>query len=135
MQTSRGTRSGRQVGRNAPDTLKRRHEFLALVRGRKAVRSTLVVQARNRQPEPGGPVRVGYTASRKVGGAVVRNRAKRRMRAAVAEVLPQHGVPGWDYVLIARPGTTVACRFAQLVGDLEAAIRMVHAPRRRKQCR
>lgn len=132
---SGGTRSGRQAPDNSPVVLKRRRDFLEVARGRRAVRSTLIVQARNRQAEASEPVRVGYTASRKVGGAVLRNRAKRRMRAAVARVLPQHGVPGWDYVLIARPGTTAACSFPNLVGDLEAAVRALHAPRKRKHIR
>lgn len=71
-----------------------------------------------------GAVRVGFTASRKVGNAVIRNRAKRRLRAAAAEVLARHGRPGTDYVLIARAGTGER-PFAALVGDLAAALRQV----------
>jgi ribonuclease P protein component len=48
-------------------------------------------------------IRVGFTCSRKVGNAVARNRAKRRLREAARLTLPRHGNPGWDYVLIGRP--------------------------------
>jgi ribonuclease P protein component len=72
----------------------------------------------------GAAMRVGFTASRKVGNAVVRNRAKRRLRAAAAEALPRHGQAGTDYVLIAR-AETAGRRFAELVGDLEAALRQI----------
>ncbi|HET7410405.1 MAG TPA: ribonuclease P protein component, partial [Paracoccaceae bacterium] len=60
-------------------------------------------------------------------GAVVRNRAKRRLRAAAAEVLPQAGSPGWDYVLVGRPQATVARPFPELVADLRTALGRVHA--------
>ena len=66
-------------------------------------------------------MRVGFTASRKVGNAVVRNRAKRRMRAAAVSVLPAFGRPGTDYVLIARE-TTAERPLPALIGDLESAL-------------
>jgi ribonuclease P protein component len=67
---------------------------------------------------------VGFTASRKVGNSVARNRAKRRMRAAAASVLPFHGRPGTDYVLIARASTPDR-PFSALVADLESALRRI----------
>jgi ribonuclease P protein component len=85
-------------------------------------------------PQPGGPaavLRVGYTASRRVGGAVQRNRAKRRLRAAAAAVLPRCGAAGTDYVLIARDGTGKR-RYAEMLADLEGALRQV-ARRRREE--
>jgi ribonuclease P protein component len=90
------------------------------------VRPAFIVQA---APQPigeqcGGSVRVGFTASRKVGNAVVRNRAKRRLRAIAAEVLPRHGRPGTDYVIVAR-ATSSERRYAELVADLEAALRQL----------
>jgi ribonuclease P protein component len=69
-------------------------------------------------------VRVGFTASRKVGNAVVRNRAKRRLRAAAAEIISRDGRPGTDYVLIARAGTGER-RYEDLLGDLASALRQV----------
>jgi ribonuclease P protein component len=69
-------------------------------------------------------LRVGYTASRRVGNAVARNRAKRRLRAAAASVLPAQGREGMDYVLIARAGTSER-PYAELLADLEGALRQV----------
>jgi len=69
-------------------------------------------------------VRVGFTASRKVGNAVLRNRAKRRLRAAAAAVLARDGRMGTDYVLIARAGTGER-PYAELVRDLETALRQI----------
>lgn len=90
--------------------LKRRAEFLAAAAAnRKWVAPGLVLQARTREPTDTAtdPIRLGFTASRKVGNAVARNRAKRRLRAAASEVLEQVSPAlGTDLVLIARPATT-----------------------------
>lgn len=108
-------------------TLKTRADFLRVAAGRRrAARPGLVLQAAPRPPGAGAAekVRVGFTASRKVGNAVVRNRAKRRLRAAAAEILARDGRPGTDYVLIARAGTGER-RYADLVADLAGALRQV----------
>lgn len=65
--------------------------------------------------------RVGYTVSRKVGGAVVRNRMKRRFRALAREILPERGVAGADHVLIGRP-SGIERPFAELRSDLTRAL-------------
>ena len=70
----------------------------------------------------GAVARVGFTASRRVGGAVARNRAKRRLRAAAAAVLPDRAKTGRDYVLIAR-AATLTRGFDDLVGDLDRALK------------
>jgi ribonuclease P protein component len=113
--------------------LKRRAEFLRVAgAGRKSVTPGLILQV---APQPdaaaspeGCALRVGFTASRKVGIAVERNRARRRLRAAVQQVMALHAAPGRDYVLIARAGT-VRRPFAALLGDLEAALRQAGAYR------
>ena len=74
-------------------------------------------------------IRVGYTCSKKVGNAVAQNRAKRRLRAAAHEVLPQMGMPGWDYVLVGRKDETAAIDFQQLLNDLRTALSRIHAPK------
>ena len=67
-------------------------------------------------------MRVGITVSRKVGGAVVRNRMKRRFRELARAVLPEAGMAGADHVLIGRPGG-IDRPFAQLQADLKGALR------------
>jgi ribonuclease P protein component len=76
-------------------------------------------------------VRVGFTATRKIGNAVTRNRAKRRLRAAAAQLLPIHGHERHDYVLIARNNTT-SRPFADLLGDLTDVLRRGHSALERK---
>ena len=77
-------------------------------------------------------IRVGFTASRKVGSAVQRNRARRRLRAAVAEVLPDMGQTSHDYVVIARAATP-GRPYAALLGDLRTALaRLGEAPRKKR---
>lgn len=72
-------------------------------------------------PEDGPAIRVGFTASRKIGNAVARNRARRRLKAAAQQVLPLYGLPGNDYVLVARR-ETLTQPFGDLLGDLESAL-------------
>ena len=72
------------------------------------------------------PMRVGFTASRKVGNAVARNRAKRRLRAAVDQIVSSHGAPGHDIVLIARQ-STITRDFAALLQDLTTGLKKMGA--------
>lgn len=109
----------------AVERLKRRPDFLRVAGGRrKWVAPGLILQALPQDPATNGrvPARVGFTASAKVGNAVLRNRARRRLRAAAAIMLPDHGAPACDYVLIARAGTLTR-EFRDLLADLEAGLR------------
>ncbi|HEX8643750.1 MAG TPA: ribonuclease P protein component [Allosphingosinicella sp.] len=79
-----------------------------------------VLLVRNRGDEDPA-MRIGITVTKKIGGAVVRNRMKRRFRALAREVLAQAGVPGADHVLIGRSGG-IERAFAQLRDDLRKAL-------------
>lgn len=90
--------------------LKRRSEFLRVANeGRKAVSAGLVLQAASRSDDQGGPKdrgpRVGFTVTRRVGKAVVRNRVRRRLRAVAGEIMPEGAAAGYDYVLVGRAAT------------------------------
>ena len=102
------------------ERLTSRPQFLAAAKGVSQARGAVVVQRLDRAD--GDPVvRVGFTATRKVGGAVVRNRAKRRLREAARLLLPLHGAPGCDYVFIARGGTTTR-PWPRLLDDVKSAL-------------
>lgn len=86
--------------------LTKRTEFLFVRAGCRASRPTVMVEARRR--EGAGAIGLGLTASKKVGGAVERNRARRRLREAARKLLPELGLAGVDYVLVARQQTPSA---------------------------
>jgi len=106
--------------------LTRRAEFLKAARAPYQARTAVVVQARKRAEDESEytddtAIRTGFTATKKVGNAVVRNRAKRRLREAARLLLPQHGLAGHDYVFIARAGT-LDRPWAGLLDDVKAAL-------------
>ena len=100
-----------------------RRDFLqARNQGKKAVARGLVIQAIKRDT---GIWRVGLTASKKIGNAVCRNRARRRMRALARQHLVTIARPGFDYVLIARHDT-MSCDWQELVIGFKKAVRYLH---------
>lgn len=121
--------------RPAVGRLRERRDFLRVAAGgKRGVTPGLILQARPRPaavPSTGRLPRVGLTASRKVGGAVERNRARRRLRGLVQEIMPSHAAPENDYVLVARRAT-VTRPYAALRGDLQAALRRCGAWRPRE---
>ena len=112
--------------------LLKRRQFLAVAAANhKWAAPGLVLQVHDNQVETSPAnrgIRVGYTASRRVGGAVSRNRAKRRLRAAAARILPDKAAANTDYVIIARTNT-LARPYAKLLDDLEIALKKVDAYR------
>lgn len=108
--------------RSAVERLRQRAQFLRVAGARRSAAAPgLVLQARRRDRQD-LPIRVGLTASKKVGNAVERNRARRRLRSAVEAVMPTHAKRGHDYVVIAR-AKTVGRPYAALLDDLAGALR------------
>ena len=110
--------------------LQKRADFLRLARGLRHSTEGLVLQMQS-NPEDGAGVRAGFTATKKLGNAVVRNRTKRRLREVARLVLPLFAKPGFDYVLIGREATA-SRPLTLLVEDLKRALARVHAARPRK---
>lgn len=111
-------RSGSKLGR-----LKKRSEFLYVRDGTYAARPGLVVQCRA-HPERTKGIAAGFTATKKVGNAVIRNRAKRRLRELARTVLPTYGQPGYDYVFIARDQTANIAWESLLIDAQKALLRL-----------
>jgi ribonuclease P protein component len=104
----------------APQRLKRRAEFLRVAaKGRKAAVHGLVLQALARADQE--PARIGFTVTKKIGNAVVRNRTRRRLKEAARLLLKTRPVEGADLVIIGREGT-LRRRFTDLMDDLGRAL-------------
>ena len=102
--------------------LKRRSEFLRVARARRSIATRGLVLQACRRVAGEEDIRVGFTASRKVGGAVQRNRARRRLKAAAQAVMPAHARRNHDYVVIAR-AATVGRPYQNLLLDLSSALK------------
>ena len=104
---------------------KKRREFLFVAKGTFVRAEGLLLQARQRDDEETF-LRVGFTCSKKVGNAVDRNRAKRRLREVARHMLSLHGRLGWDYVLIGKAEKTVERPFDELCKDLKKSLCTIH---------
>lgn len=109
----------------APDTpkierMRTRPQFLAAAKAKACARGAVLAQGRARQDDDPA-IKLGFTATKKIGGAVVRNRAKRRLREAARQMAPLHARPGCDYVLVARGGVTTRA-WARLLDDVKSAL-------------
>jgi ribonuclease P protein component len=112
------------------DVLRQRRDFLAAAKsGHKGVAPSVIVQMRHQQDRI--TPRYGITASKKVGNAVIRNRAKRRLRALIRGYLPDLAETSTDYVLIARHNTA-SVGWNTLVADFRKALKRA-APKAKKQ--
>jgi ribonuclease P protein component len=112
--------------------LKTRKDFVAAARVPYQARPGVVVQARQRTEDLGedesAAIRLGFTATKKIGNAVTRNRAKRRLREAARLLVPQHGLGGHDYVFIARAATPDQ-PWQGLLDDVKAALIRLARPK------
>ena len=117
----------RCINSNRLGRILKRSEYLRVKReGTAVARSGLVLQAvpvadHGKVPYP----RVGFTVSKRVGNAVKRNRARRRLKSVAADILTRPGLPTWDYVFIGRV-TTLERSYDSLLEDAKAALRTIH---------
>ena len=107
--------------------LTKRADFVRCSKAKRFGTKGIHLQGRQRrEDEFTDGMRVGFTCSKKVGNAVARNRAKRRLREVARIVLQDHGRANWDYVLVGRNDTTAALPFSQLQADLIRALEKIH---------
>tara|TARA_B100000795_G_C22579735_1_gene353314 strand:- start:154 stop:543 length:390 start_codon:yes stop_codon:yes gene_type:complete len=102
-----------------------RKDFLRLTKAQRVHSTSFVLQSRNRKDD--APMRVGFTCSKKVGNAVARNRAKRRLREIARLILPINGQPGHDYVLIGRANVTATTDFAAMHAELTQSLQKLQS--------
>tara|TARA_B110000091_G_scaffold5043_1_gene4969 strand:- start:286 stop:675 length:390 start_codon:yes stop_codon:yes gene_type:complete len=107
------------------ERLTQRKDFLRLAKAQRVHSASFVLQSRNRKDD--APMRIGFTCSKKVGNAVARNKAKRRLRELARLILPQEGQAGHDYVLIGRANVTATTNFAAMQAELSTALQNLQA--------
>ena len=108
------------------EKLRARSDYIAAAKAKHVSTTGFVLQAHKRVKTSAPQLRYGVTCSKKVGNAVARNRAKRRLRALANSVLPLLGREGWDYVLIGRAQATVNQPFDMLLENLRFALKKLH---------
>jgi ribonuclease P protein component len=107
-------------------TIKKRSDFLAANAGLRTTTPGFILLVRDRK-DSDGLMRVGFTVTKKIGGAVVRNRMKRRFRALAREIVPTRGFPGADHVMIGR-AKGIEREFGLLRSELAQALDRLRKP-------
>src|SRR5215475_8658148 len=107
------------------DRLRQRADFLAVANGARVNASAFVLQSRRRNDS--GPIRIGFTVTRKNGTATERNRIRRRLRELVKRLDPVSIQPHHDYVLVGRRDA-LSRDFAGMLEDLRAAFARLTRP-------
>lgn len=102
------------------ETIKKRADFIVAQAGERAGTPSFLL-IRGKTPNGLSRLRVGFTVTKKIGKAVVRNRIRRRLREAARRVIPDYGESGFDYVLIARPAAGTR-DFALLLDDMKRGL-------------
>lgn len=105
-------------------TFKKRKDFLRVAKSAFVATHNMVLQAAPSLSIT-DDIMVGYTATKKIGNAVLRNKSKRRLRAVVREVLVKYALPHTDYVFIAR-NSTPFCDYQELKSDTVYAIKKIN---------
>jgi len=107
-------------------TLKKRSDFLRLRAGKRYSTKSLILETKASEPNAKTKSsRVGYTVTKKVGNAVIRNRIRRRLREIVSKTFPEKSLPNHEYVIIGKYGALTR-NFASILKDLEQALDHVH---------
>ena len=104
-------------------------DYAQMRRGHIISTSGFILQGRARNSDSlvnPNVARYGLTCSKRIGNAVKRNRAKRRLRSLVANILPRSGLAGWDYVLIGKINSTESLTFDTLKETLSIALEKMH---------
>lgn len=114
--------SGSQPQKAPPtfNVIKKRADFLVAQSGERAGCAAFLA-VRGRSPNSAGVSRIGFTVTKKLGKAVVRNRMRRRLKEAARQTFPEKAVEGYDYVFIARPAAATR-DFALLLDDMKRAL-------------
>ena len=102
------------------ERLTQRKDFLRLAHAQRVHSTSFVLQSHDRKDD--APMRIGFTCSKKVGNAVARNKAKRRLREIARWTMPQEGQAGHDYVLIGRANVTATTNFSAMQAELSTAL-------------
>ena len=108
------------------ERLKNRSDFLRTAKGKTVHKKAFVLQGSLRS-DYAINVRIGFTCTKKVGNAVLRNLAKRRLREVAQNIFPNNGVDGWDYVLVGKKDFTAKLNFEMMTKDLTQALQQIHS--------